>query len=440
MKFLATVLHRWIGLSIAGFLFLSGVTGAVISWDHELDELLNPHLTEVASRGRAIPSLDLARQVEARDPRVRVTVVPMAAESGESLAFSVEPRVDPSSGRLFEPEYNQVFLDPVTGDELGRREWGAAWPITTETLVSFLYRLHYSLHIPEMWGIDEWGLWLMGAIALVWTVDCFIGFYLTLPMRHAPSRDRPVAVERALKRGWWSRWAPAWKIRARGSSYRLNFDIHRAFGLWTWLFLFILAFTGFSLNLYREIFYPLMSLISSVTPGPFDVRTPSGKHQPIEPRLAFDEIVGRAREEGVRRAWQEPLGAVFYSPSFGVYGAMFHHPGDDHGAAGVGPAVLYFDGQDGRLIGDRQPWKGTAADIFVQAQFPLHSGRILGLPGRILISIMGIVVAALSVTGVVIWTRKRRARMSARRRKVEPVRPLSKSAFTTSGMPSLRKD
>jgi uncharacterized iron-regulated membrane protein len=102
--------------------------------------------------------------------------------------------------------------------------------------------------------------------------------------------------------------------------------------------------------------------------------------------------------------------------NYGLYGVSFYHPGDDHGAAGVGPARLYFDGQDGRTLGERVPWTGTAADIFVQAQFPLHSGRILGLPGRILISIMGLVVAALSVTGVVIWLRKRRARLSVRRR------------------------
>ena len=98
----------------------------------------------------------------------------------------------------------------------------------------------------------------------------------------------------------------------------------------------------------------------------------------------------------------------------------FFAPGDDHGAAGVGPPYLYFDGGDGRFLGDRVPWQGTAADIFVQAQFPLHSGRILGLPGRILISLMGIVVAALSVTGVVIWARKRRARLAAARRGVPP--------------------
>jgi uncharacterized iron-regulated membrane protein len=27
---------------LAAFLFVSGLTGAVISWDHELDEWLNP--------------------------------------------------------------------------------------------------------------------------------------------------------------------------------------------------------------------------------------------------------------------------------------------------------------------------------------------------------------------------------------------------------------
>jgi len=50
----------------------------------------------------------------------------------------------------------------------------------------------------------------------------------------------------------------------------------------------------------------------------------------------------------------------------------------------------------------------------VQAQFPVHSGRILGLPGRILISVMGLVVAMLSVTGVVIWLRKRKAYLKSR--------------------------
>jgi uncharacterized iron-regulated membrane protein len=159
-------------------------------------------------------------------------------------------------------------------------------------------------------------------------------------------------------------------------------------------------------------------MVSQVTPSLFDLRTATDRHKPIEPMLGFAEIVATARDDGRRRGWDEPIGGVFYSPSYGVYGVMFHHPGDDHGAAGVGPARLYYDALDGRPLGDLVPWQGTVADIFVQAQFPLHSGRILGLPGRILISAIGLVVAALSVTGVVVWYRKRLARVAARDRNV----------------------
>ncbi len=414
MRLVLTALHRWVGLVIAGFLFVSGLTGAVISWDHELDDLLNPHLMEARSSGPALSALDLAKRVEAADPRVQAVSIPMSVERGESIDIYVLPRTDPATGRLYEPDYNQVFLDPATGEELGRRKWGQAFPLSTETFVSFLYKFHYSLHIPEFWGIDRWGEWLLGAVAILWTIDCFVGFYLTTPARHTPSAGRPADVERALRRGWWVRWKPSWLIKAGGSRYRLNFDIHRAFGLWTWGLLFVLAFTAFSLNLSREIFLPLLSTVSKVTPSPFVTRTPSDLHEPIEPSLSYEQAISAARAEADRRGWTLPVGHVFYVQRLGFYGVRFFE-GDDHGAAGVGPPDIYVDGADGTIIGDRIPWKGTLADIFIQAQFPLHSGRILGLPGRILISVMGVVVAVLSVTGVVIWYRKARARRAVRR-------------------------
>src|SRR5690606_4859953 len=127
--------------------------------------------------------------------------------------------------------------------ELGRREWGGVWPVNSENFVSFLYVLHYSLHIPQMWGIDLWGLWLLGIVAIVWTLDCFVGFYLTLPVRR---RTEPTESD-SPERSWWQRWQPAWRVRWTGGSAKLNFDLHRAFSLWTWALLFILAFTGFSM-------------------------------------------------------------------------------------------------------------------------------------------------------------------------------------------------
>ena len=98
MRFAFALLHRWAGLTIAAFLFVSGVTGAVISWDHELDELLNVHLLKSDSKGPRSSALELARQVEERDPRARVTFIDLNPEQGHSMSVGVEGASIPPPG------------------------------------------------------------------------------------------------------------------------------------------------------------------------------------------------------------------------------------------------------------------------------------------------------------------------------------------------------
>jgi uncharacterized iron-regulated membrane protein len=128
--------------------------------------------------------------------------------------------------------------------------------------------------------------------------------------------------------------------------------------------------------------------------------------------------VSLAREEAALRHWSDPPGAVFYSPEYGVYGVGFFAPGHDHGDGGLGNPWLYLGAEDGRLVSAEVPGQGSAGDVFMQAQFPLHSGRILGVAGRVLVSLMGLVVAVLSATGVLIWAKKRRVRRQALRVRV----------------------
>ena len=57
-------------------------------------------------------------------------------------------------------------------------------------------------------------------------------------------------------------------------------------------------------------------------------------------------------------------------PSFNAYGVGFFAPGHDHGDAGLGNAWLYYNANTGKLAGGSIPGKGSAGDIFMQAQFP----------------------------------------------------------------------
>lgn len=394
MRPILVLLHRWCGLFIALFLFTAGLTGAVISWDHELDEWLNPHLFDAQSAGPAQDPLQLVDALEARDPRLQVSFMPLALEPGHALGIFIDPRIDPATGKAYKLGFNQLGVDPVTGDIQGQREWGAI-SLSRENLLPFLYKLHYSLHIPEGFGI-ELGVLFFGIVAIVWCLDCLVALWLSFPNLRS--------------------WRKSFAFRWRQGGYKLNFDLHRSGGVWVWLLLLILAVTSVSMNLERQVVRPLVELFSPLTPSPFASRTPVTLDEQIVPQLDRRQAIAVASAEARRLGWQAPPGGLFHSAEFGVYGVGFYAPGDDHGSAGLGNPWIYVDSRSGELAGAHVPGTGSAGDIFLQAQFPLHSGRIIGLPGRILVSLLGLVVAGLSLTGLVIWAKKRRSRVLADQR------------------------
>ncbi|SFT96596.1 PepSY-associated TM helix domain-containing protein [Pseudomonas marincola] len=388
-------LHRWFGLFIAVFLIVSGLTGAIISWDHEIDEWLNPTLFKSTTVGTPQSPLELADQLEARDPRLQVGFMPLYTEPGHAFGMSVNPRVDPATNKAYELGFNQLALDPVTAQEQGKRMWGAV-SLTRENLMPFLYKLHYSMHIPDGFGI-ELGVLLFGIVAIVWTLDAFVALWLSFPS--------------------WRAWRKSLAFRVRQGGYKLNFDLHRSGGVWIWLLLLVLAVTSVSMNLNVQVTRPLVELFSPLTPSPFASRTPVSLDQQVSPAINRAQVVARASSDAPELGITNPAGGVFYSPEFDVYGVGFYTAENDHGDGGLGNPWLYYDGQTGEPVGHSIPGTGSAGDIFMQAQFPLHSGRILGMPGRILVSVMGLAVAGLSITGLVIWARKRRSRVFGRERR-----------------------
>jgi uncharacterized iron-regulated membrane protein len=396
-------LHSLLGLITAGFLILTGITGAIISWDHELDELINPRLMQVSSIADhglfgIEQALAIASQIEQRYPDAEVVYLPLSVERGHSLSLFAEPRLDQHS-TLKSIDFNQVFINPYTQQELGKREWGAVFPITSENFVSFLYKLHYSLHFPEVYGIDRWGIWLLGGIGVLWLINNLIGLSMTLP--------RITGWSTQAQAQWWRIWKKGFALPTEQNGVKAVFHWHRFLGLWLWLLLSIIAFTAFSLNLSREAFIPLMSATTNLTPSVYSERpylSPPAFKTNIQSR---DMIIRRAIEQAKQLHWEKPLGALSYSREFSLYRVDFFDPSDDHGIGGAGHDALFFDAETGQYLGQKIPWEGTAADVFVEAQFPLHSGRIAGLFGRILVSMLGLLITVMSILGVYLWWRRR---------------------------------
>jgi uncharacterized iron-regulated membrane protein len=424
VRTLYVLIHRWLGLSIAAFVIVAGLTGAVISWDQEIDAWLNADIMRTQTHGPMRDPLDLAARVLASDPRIEISYMPLALEPGHAAGFLVHPRMDPATGAPFRLDYDNVFVDPVTGRITGRRD-SQAVSFSRRNLMPFLRSVHESLHLPAFGGTDRWGYRITGGVALLWVLDSLVAFCLTWPPRTkktAPAPGRPPMR-------WLRRWKPSWQIRQHTGGYKLNFDLHRAVGLWIWGVILIIAFTSFSLNLYREVFYPALSLVSRTTPGPYETQTPAPYGARIAPKISFAQAIAIAREEARRRGFEFPPAGIYYGGGYRFYNVSFFDPADETGAQGMGLSNLYIDADDGSVLGQYRPWHGTAADVFVQLQLPLHSGRILGVTGRILMSILGLAVALLAITGIVIWNRKRKARGAGAR-----TRPYSSTPMVPNSM------
>ena len=135
MRAFWTLIHRWTGLTAALFLIVAGLTGAVTSWDHELDEWLNADIMSTPGRGELRDPLALAAVVEAADPRVQVSYISLGLEEGHAASFLVRPLTDPATGKpakdfVYDRDngtahvwvgnaYENVYLKPNVADESG---------------------------------------------------------------------------------------------------------------------------------------------------------------------------------------------------------------------------------------------------------------------------------------------------------------------------------
>lgn len=372
LRALAVRLHRYAGVLLAIFLILSGATGSMLAFHAEIDRYLNPAWFAAKTRGTALPLSTLIAAVEARYPSAYVNRVTLPQLPDSTLRLSLAPRSGSDAAAV--TTVNQVYVDPASGEILGARNWGAL-RLDRAHLVPFVYELHHRLHL------GAWGAGLLGGVAIVWVLDCFVGLYLAWP------RPAWAALRRALGVKW------------RAGRARLHYDVHRAGGLWFWPVLLILALSGVYLNLGQEIFRPTLALFTELTSPP-DSAMPTRPNPAALPALDWDAALARAAQvlPGAR------LGEIRYTPATGVYRVGFHTEGDI--STRYPGTLVYVAGESGRVLGVQRPNAGTAGDVILEWQFPLHSGQAFGLAGRALIALAGLAAAVLSVTGIVIWRRK----------------------------------
>lgn len=361
MRALLVVLHKYIGLFLGLLLSITGISGSLIVFDRELDEMLAPQTANfVPAAEMASLDLALANAGRAVNNGTGPTRIALGREPGAPhiVRFPTQPG---TSGPI------EVSIDPGTGNVAAVRTWGD-YPVTWI----------YHLHLAFFGGVI--GEYLVGVLGICLLFFCISGIVI-----------------------WWPRngsWRSAFVIRRNSNAFRFNYDLHKTAGLYFMPVLIVLAFSGIEI-VWHE---PVEKIVATVLPVdepmvPLSDTEEAGSRLPI----AVDRAADIARQR-----YPDSRIARVYLPQTenAVYEVTFTHPDETWNEYSV--TSVFVDQYSGKLLAVHDGRVQPAGNRFLNWLFPLHNGDALGLAGRCLVFIAGLLPALFFGTGVYMWWRKRR--------------------------------
>ena len=396
-------------------LIVAALTGSLLAFYPELERAINPGLYAAQQDAPRLDIGVLGALVEERMAEARVKGVYLAG-IGDATYALVEPRTDPATGKRYALDFNQLFLDPYTGAELARREMGAL-SAGNANLMAFIYKLHYTL------ALHDTGVLVLGIVGVVWTIDCFTGAYLTFPRRRA---GNIAALQIEQRAGWWRRWRLAWAIKWRAPATRINFDLHRAAGLWLWAMLLIFAWSSVYMNLWDSVYTKVTRVFSPYHALWTDV--PVLKQPLQEPRIGWREAGARGARLMTEHARKHgfTIEEIVYLRLYRDRGVYVYRVRSDRDVQDRrGRTDVAFDADTGELRLFSLATGQHSGNTLTNWLYALHMGNVFGLPYRIFVCVLGLAVTSLISTGVIVWFGKRNVTRRARARHAPPTKAAS---------------
>lgn len=385
--------HFYAGLLVAPFMLILAVTGAIYLFNDEINDALHPAQRLVATSAEQQPTSVLIAAALAGYPGGSATRIDMPTEPGRSAQVFVTPKTG---------EPVRVYVDPGTGAVLGAY-------VYAQTLVGFADLAHGSLMIGKFGdGIVElaacWGLILM-----------ITGLYLWWP------RGR-LRVEGVI--------LP--RLKAEGRVFWR--DLHAVTGLWTALLIAFLIVTGLPwANVWGDLLkrgtdaagigYPANHRLHGAPPAatirqtlgeapwtvenaPMPASDPHAEHHGGHAGMTMDALPGAIGvDQAVFILAREGMNPAYrlFLPS-GPTGAFTAYTYPDRPE---GQRTIHIDQYSGQVLGDvafaDYGWAAKGVELGVQ----LHMGNYFGRANQIVMLIACLGVSMLSITGPLMWWRRR---------------------------------
>lgn len=369
--------HLYIGLLLGAVLSITGVTGSLIVFWQPIDTALNPDLL--------VPDSTCTEANHRSVDELVATVRAKMPPNGQliSLDFPNHERPllwawyhTPTSEADWDDRYT-LFVTPCSGAVTGPRLWDTQKQPWAAPLMSAIIQLHISLWLNEGSILVGNHLLSFGSVLLMGSI--VIGYYLWWPSQG----------------NWRSAFAIKWGARGK----RLNYDLHRIVGGYVGVLLLVSLFTGIYLySPWTDLIDRGVNLFSPVTTlhAPPPASMPIAGQEPINPGRVI-EIAGTALSSG------RPISLELPVDEQGTYVVTV-----DTGT--VWKSQITIEQYSGAVLRVQGPQVASMGDHVLAWLFPLHTGQAFGLPGRIVLVILGVTPMCLYMTGFIIWWNRRRIR------------------------------
>jgi len=376
-------IHSILGLAAALVLALMGITGAIMSFEDEIQAGLNTTLARVAPRADApLAPAELVARLQADPENGKVAAITLSRDPAAALRVRFARGED--GGRP-----SSVLVDPYDGRVLGT--------VSGEAFFATVRRLHRWLLLPG--DGNGAGRQITGAAVLGLVVLLITGLVLRWPRRAG-------SVALWLK--------PQLALSGRG----LHRSLHTVIGTWVLPVYVVMALTGlsYSYGWYKDGLVFLLAPASPAAPMPAkeprDRRSDSRQEaKPVALDLVWATVL---RETGDRFATVQltlPAGA----------GTAVRVRSWLHDATDGARDEFRIDGATGRLLAAERYAEKSAGERVLARLLDIHRGDILGWPGRIVFMLAAALMPLFAVTGALLYLSRRRLRRPRPERTVQLV-------------------
>ncbi len=349
-------IHRWASLAMLGFWLVQALTGLLLVFQWELDD--------AAVAGPHVPT-----DIVAIDARLTGLIAADPHRSIRSLNTSGSG-LDRYDVGLNDGGQRVTLRIDGAGRVLRRQEPGDG--LRNGGLFTVAYDIHESLLAGDA------GAWVVGISGLLLLSNILLGLCLAWPGRT------------------WARWRMALRPPTARRGPARPYGWHRAAGLAMAVPALLTVACGTAL-----IFYD--GLAETIGVEPFEPRAPALASG--QTAIAMPEAVARAR----RRYPHAVLTRIDYPAADApYYGVQFRQPGEP--ALIFGSTIVYVAAADGRVVGEVDPFAMSPRERLLDLLYPIHTGEIGGLAGRIAIAAIGLWLMLMILLGVWLWRSRRAVR------------------------------